>query len=272
MNKVLLSLCLVAAVFVSGCAQSKSGQSMFSAFGGSADVFNPWLNDKLPTSRQLSKDGTTILGSIGGGAQSIQGETRHRPHWKDEVYPIVFGSRTAAHEILVLLDFANPASETLWKEVVNASSRLSPNDVKIVVFGKNSELYGTDLTGLLIWIVHERKGQAMAYLSYALARWNEVKAAQKRQGRVKVFANEYDSTAKTSDLPIHYGCMSRLNPPVRSQDELALSRYNYDAGNINMYQATQVSSYYSAEPPCVIVDGKVLGSARSAEILNALRK
>ncbi|MBQ7586320.1 MAG: hypothetical protein IJU40_08750, partial [Desulfovibrionaceae bacterium] len=171
---------------------------------GGADTFNPWRQKTLPSSRGLSKDGRSIVTSMGGHAQSIQREAAHRPHWREEIYPIVYGSPNSVHEVLVLIDFAKPESESVWKEVVKASQSMSPSNAKIVVFGKNSELYGTDLTGLMIWISHARKGQAMNYLSYALARWNAVKAEQRKLGRVKNFANEYDSTAKTSDYPIHY--------------------------------------------------------------------
>lgn len=48
-----------------------------------------------------------------------------------------------------------------------------------------------------------RPGQAMQYMTYALSRWNEVKAAQKKKGRVAAFNNEYDATAESSDFPIH---------------------------------------------------------------------
>lgn len=34
--------------------------------------------------------------------------------------------------------------------------------------------------GMAIWIAHNRPGQAMSYLTYALDRWNSVKAAQKK--------------------------------------------------------------------------------------------
>ncbi|MBQ3800081.1 MAG: hypothetical protein II837_07290, partial [Treponema sp.] len=148
--------------------ESQQPSVVMNSEAGGADVFNPWRNAKLPQSRHLSKDGTTILGSIGGKEQSIQAEAAHRPHWREEIYPVVFGTPGAAHEILVLLDFSEPASEKIMAEVTKAASSLQPNDTKIVVFGKNRELYGTDLTGLMIWIAYARKGQALPYLNFAL--------------------------------------------------------------------------------------------------------
>ncbi|MCR4667599.1 MAG: hypothetical protein K5657_09995 [Desulfovibrio sp.] len=260
-----------------GCMSSSTsgmkgaGGEVYEATAGGADVFNPWRNDKLPTARSLSKDGSSILGAMGGGAQTIQSEAKHRRFWREEIYPVVFGSPASPHEIIAILDFANPASEKLWSTLVTLSRSLDPKSVKIVVFGKSSELYGTDLMGLFIWINHERKGQGMTALSSMLHRWNEVKSAQKRHGRVKVFANEYDSTAKTSDYPIHYGILSSLRPGVAEADELAVSRYSYDAGNVNMYQATQLANYYGVKGlPTVIVDGDVLGQASEGNIRAAL--
>ncbi|MBO4336008.1 MAG: hypothetical protein J5846_09295 [Desulfovibrio sp.] len=267
-----LIICLCCAV--SACASKSEGQQtdvVMNSEAGGADVFNPWRNAKLPQSRHLSKDGDTILGAMGGREQSIQGEAAHRPHWREEIYPVVFGSTGAAHEILVLLDYSEPASEKIMAEVSKAASSLNPNDTKIVVFGKNRELYGTDLTGLMIWIAYARKGQALPYLNYSLKRWNEVKAAQKAHGRVKTFTHEFDSTAKASDYPIHYSYLQRLTPPVSENDELTLAKYSYDAGNINMFQATQVINYFGiGKLPCVLVDGKILKAVSAKSILEAL--
>lgn len=80
------------------------------------------------------------------------------------------------------------------------------------VFANSKEYYGTDLMGMGIWISHSRPGQAMQYMTYALSRWNEIKAAQKKKGRVLAFNNEYDATAESSDLPIHYSYMTKLRP------------------------------------------------------------
>lgn len=276
--KMRILCCIAALVCVTlfGCAQpthqdTKAEPSVQEKVKG-ADVFNPWRNEKLPSSRHLSKDGDAILGAMGGRAQSIQAEAKHRPYWREEIYPVVFGSPMAAHEILVVLDFANPKSEKMWAEVLAAIKGISEKDTKVVVCGKSSELYGTDLLGLMIWISHQRKGQCLDYLSYALGRWNAVKAAQKSAGHVKVFSNEYDATAKSTDLPIHYTYISRLKPPVAERDELALSRYSYDAGNVNSYQTMQILEYYDAKAPCVIVDGRVLRDASASQIRKSLQQ
>ena len=268
----LLFVCLLFCL-ASCTGSSSSSQGSFLLGAGKPDAFNPWHNAKLPSSLHLSRDGMNIVGSMGGQAQSLQSEASHRPHWREEVYPIVFGSRDAPHEVIALIDFADPKSEKLWDAVLGASRSLDPNAVKIVVLGKSRELYGTELMGMMIWIVQNRKGQAMPYLQYALHRWNEVKAEQKRQGRVRPFVNEYDSTAHSSDFPIHYNYISRLRPPVPEEQELAIVRYSYDAGNVNAYQASQVSSYYGAKSiPCIIVDGTPLSEVTNASLLAQLQK
>ncbi|MCR5812905.1 MAG: hypothetical protein K6G15_00235 [Desulfovibrio sp.] len=276
MRTVFLSSLVFCLCFaVSACASKSENQPsevVMSSEAGGADIFNPWRNAKLPQSRHLSKDGDTILGAMGGREQSIKSEAAHRPHWREEIYPVIFGSTGAAHEILVLLDFSEPASQKIMAEVTKAASSLNPNEAKIVVFGKSRELYGTDLTGLMIWISYARKGQALPYLNFALKRWNEVKAAQKAKGRVKTFTHEFDSTAKTTDYPIHYTYLQRLTPPVPESDELKLAKYSYDAGNINMFQTTQVMNYFGiGKLPCVLVDGKILSAVNASSILAALR-
>ena len=47
-------------------------------------------------------------------------------------------------------------------------------------------------------------------MTYALSRWNEIKAAQKKKGHVVAFNNEYDATAESTDFPIHYSYMAVL--------------------------------------------------------------
>ncbi len=240
--------------------------------GGGANAFNPYMQTKLPNTRELTAEGQRMLGAMGGAMPTIEGEAAHRRNWRDEIYPVVFGERTAPHEILVLLDFSSPRSAEVWKAVVKASRSLSPQQCKIAVFGNSTENYGTDLLGLAIWIAHSRPGQAMPYLTYALDRWNEVKAAQRRAGTVRTFKNEYDATASATDYPIHYGYLSRLRPPVPAADELDVARYCYDAGNVNMYQTTQLCRYYGVnELPAVIVDGRPLGKVSADAILKALR-
>ena len=240
--------------------------------GGGANAFNPYMRETLPNTREFTSEGQQMLGAMGGGHPSLAGEAAHRKNWREEVYPVVFGERTAPHEILVLLDFSSPESAEVWQAVTRASRSLSPKECKIAVFANNTENYGTDLMGLAIWIAHSRPGQAMPYLTYALDRWNEVKAAQRRAGNVKTFKNEYDATVLPTDYPIHYAYLSRLKPPVPASDELRVAKYCYDAGNVNMYQTTQICQYYGVHSlPAVIVDGRVLGKVSADAILKALK-
>ncbi len=271
-------LCL--AVMLMGCGAASNGSSdngadMVQATatpGSGTNAFNPYMTEKLPNTRQTTAEGQSMLGRLGGRAQSIEGEAAHRKNWREEIYPVVFGERNAPNEILVVLNFSNPESENVWKQVVEASKSISPAQCKIVVYGQSSENYGTDLMGLAIWIAHSRKGQAMPWLSYALGRWNAVKAAQRSSGSEKKFTNEYDATATAQDLPIHYGYLSHLKPPVPANQELAVAKYCYDAGNVNMYQAMQVCQYYGVQKvPAVIVDGRVLGKVSAGSILAALK-
>ena len=237
-----------------------------------ANAFNPWMNKSLPNTRTLSAEGMAMVQAMGADRQSIEDEAAYRPHWREEIYPVFFGNKTAPHEIIVLLDFASPDSARVWQAVRDASAKLSPTDAKIAVFAKNSENYGTDLMGMGIWISYERKGQAMDYMSHALSEWNRIKAAQKKQGRSVPFTNEYDATVKPSDLPIHYAYMGKLRPAVPSSQELDVARYCYNAGNVNMYQAVQISRYYGVKRiPAVIADGKVLASPSASDIVSALR-
>lgn len=252
-------------------APAASVQPDAGAPGGKANAFNPYMQSRLPNTRELGAEGQQMLGAMGGALPSIEGEAAHRKNWREEIYPVVFGERTAPHEILVLLDFSSPESVKYWQAVVKASHSLSPQQCKIAVFGNSKENYGTDLMGLAIWIAHSRPGQAMPYLSYALERWNAVKAAQQRAGAVKTFTNEYDATASAEDYPIHYGYLSRLKPPVPASDELNVARYCYNAGNVNMYQAVQICRYYDiSRLPAVVVDGRVLGTVSADAILKAL--
>ena len=240
--------------------------------GGRANAFNPYMHDRLPNTRLMSAEASQMLGKMGARTQSIEGEAAYRGHWRQELYPVVFGDPKAPHEVLVLLDFSAPQSEKVWHAVVEASRSLSPKQCKIAVFGNSRENYGTDLMGLAIWISYSRPGQAMPYLSYALEHWNAVKAAQKRSGGVKPFTNEYDATATATDYPIHYGYLSKLRPPVPARDELAVAKYCYNAGNVNMYQTVQLCRYYGVKSlPAVVVDGKVLGQISAKAIVDAMK-
>lgn len=294
--KKILSLVIVSFFLLAGCAGSVSGTGSGQAAGNAAsqgqdmsgqpgqkvvpggkapsgaNLFNPYLNERLPNLRQTAPQGAELLGMLGGGRQSIEGEAAHRPAWKKELYPVVFGSPTAPHEIIVILDFSAPESAKTWQAVVTASRNLTPSACKVVVFGNSRETYGTDLMGLGIWLAQARPAQAMPWYTYALERWNAVKAAQRAAGKAKQFRQEYDTTVNPGDYPIHYSYLSKLNPPVPEESELDIVRYSYDAGNVNLYQAVQIASYYGIDRlPAIIADGKVLRQPTASAILAAIR-
>lgn len=270
---VLLCCGLLAACGVTGGGSTTDIASTAQADPAARpNAFNPWLNKTLPNTRSLSSEGMAMVRAMGADRQSIEDEAAHRPHWREELYPVFFGNKTAPHEIIVLLDFAASDSARVWQAVREASGKLSPADAKIAVFARNSENYGTDLMGMGIWISYERPGQAMPYMSHALGEWNRIKAAQKKQGRVVPFTNEYDATVSATDLPIHYAYMNKLRPAVPSGQQLDVARYCYNAGNVNMYQAVQICRYYGVKRlPAVIADGRVLTSPSAADIVAALR-
>ncbi len=278
MRALLIPSILILSLLV-GCGMqpaattSPASSSLFSAGSiNGANAFNPYLKSSLPNTRKPTDEGQKMLADLGAAINSIEGEAAHRKNWREEIYPIVFGNANAPKEIIVILDFSSPQSEQVWKEVVRAAKSLSPQQCKIVVYGHSAENYGTDLMGLAIWIAHSRPGQVMPYLSYALNRWNVVKASQKSQGVNKKFVNEYDATASSADYPIHYAYLARLQPPVPANQELAVAKYCYDAGNVNMYQAVQVERFYGVSSlPAVIVDGRLLGRANLQNILDALK-
>lgn len=279
MKKVFLPLLFVF-FMASGCGAEKSGANSAAnaeppagnALASDANVFNPWINSKLPNTREHNAETMQMLQHMGAAELRIEKEAMHRKSWREEIYPVVFGNKDARGEIIAVLDFADRKSAQIWKDVMDASKSINSNDCKIVVFGKNTEPYGTDLTGLAIWIAYSRPNQAMQYLEYALNRWNDVKDSQKSQGTVKKFVNEYDATAKSSDYPIHYSYYSRLKPPVPSDQEMTVGRYCFDAGNVNMYQATQVCKYYNIKSlPAVVVNGRLLNKVSKTAILNALK-
>ena len=122
--------------------------------GGGANAFNPYMHDRLPNTRLMSAEASQMLGKMGAHTQSIEGEAAYRGHWRQELYPVVFGDPKAPHEVLVLLDFSAPQSEKVWHAVVEASRSLSPKQCKIAVFGNSRENYGTDLMGLALSLIH----------------------------------------------------------------------------------------------------------------------
>ncbi|MEE0815772.1 MAG: hypothetical protein U0M13_08925, partial [Desulfovibrio fairfieldensis] len=93
--------------------------------GGGANAFNPYMHDRLPNTRLMSAEASQMLGKMGAHTQSIEGEAAYRGHWRQELYPVVFGDPKAPHEVLVLLDFSAPQSEKVWHAVVEASRSLS---------------------------------------------------------------------------------------------------------------------------------------------------
>lgn len=237
-----------------------------------ANDYNPYMQQKLPNLRQPTPEGKQFLRSIGAHETSLENEAAFRADWKSEVYPVVFGQKTARGEVLVLLDFASPESENVWQAVVGASRSMQAASAKIVVFGNSKEHFGTDLLGFGIWVAASRPGQAMDYFSHALHRWNEVKKAQRAQGMNKPFTNEYDATLTSKDMPVHYAYMRMLKPAVPAEQELTVAKYSYDAGSVNMYQTTQVAKYYGvAQLPAVIVNGRKLDKVSASAILDALK-
>lgn len=272
-NCIVLAVILSFACFLSACGGhgiSSGGQTTIggTAAGGQANAFNPYMQKKLPNTRGLSVEGQ----AFGGQPVTIEAEAAHRPHWREEIYPVVFGRATAPHEILVVLDFAKPQSWTVWQAVAKATTSLSPEACKVVVFALNSENYGTDLMGMAIWHIWARNGQAMAWLDFAFREWHAAKAAQRKSGRAQVFNNEYDS-AVAGGYPIHYRWLMGLKPAVPEQDELRITRYCYDAGNVNMFQTVQINKFYGINSmPAVLVDGKGLSNVSAESIREALAK
>lgn len=239
---------------------------------GKANAFNPFMRNSLPNLRDAGAEGQAMLRQMGGRTVSIEGEAAYRPQWKHEIYPVFYGDPMAPHEVLVLLDFASPQSEKVWRAVVEASRSVSPRQCKIAVFANSGEYYGTDLMGMGIWVSYSRPGQGMAYMTYALSRWNEIKAAQKKaHGRAVAFNNEYDATVSATDFPIHYSYMTKLHPPVAPSEELVVAKYCYNAGNVNLYQAQQIAEFFGIKRlPAVVVDGGVLSSVSAHSILKAM--
>lgn len=238
---------------------------------GEANRFNPWMHDTLPSSHRLSDDGRRLAGATGGRAHGIGGETSHRPNARHELYPVVFGSPLAPQEIIVLLNFADPRSEAVWKDVRKASASLDPNRTKIVVFaygsGNANELYGIDLMGVTIRLVSSRPERAMPWLDHALARWNAIKKSQKAAGHSWPFRIGADAGSFHLAYLAQAGIPVPRRPKLRRDMECEL----YDAGNVNAFQGREVARHYRVDaPPAVIVDGARV-SPDSAAILAALR-
>lgn len=239
--------------------------------GGNGNQYNPYVQSRLPAATP-SEDIMQGIEKMGGKTTTIQDEASHRKYWKEELYPVVFGDKKAPNTIMVLLDYASPQSQQVWNDVVQAVSRMDPNKVQVVVFGNSNEQYGTELMGYGIWVSIMRPKQAMAYYSYTLGQWNDVKRRQAMRGKVRNFQYEFDGIAGDTEMPFVHPFMERLNPPVPHKQQSELLDYAYDAGNVNMYQAVEVKNYYGVQQlPAVIVNDSVLGQVTVANILNALK-
>lgn len=240
--------------------------------GGNANRYNPHVQSRLPVSEQAAEVSQTIE-KYGGKATTIQDEANHRKYWKDELYPIVFGDKKAPNTIMVLLDYAAPQSQQVWATIVQAASRLDPHTVQIVVFGNSKEQYGTELMGFGIWVSIMRPKQAMAYYTYTLGQWNDVKRRQVgARGKSQAFQYEFDGTAGSTERPFVYNFLDGLKPPLPEKQQPEVVKYAYDAGNVNMFQAVEVATYYGVKQwPAVIVNDSVLQQVTVANIVKAVQ-
>lgn len=239
--------------------------------GGNSNPYNPYVQSRLP-SAEPSAEASQAMEKLGGKSTTIQDEASYRKYWKEELYPVVFGDKKAPHSIMVLLDYADPQSQQMWDVVARATSRLDPSKVQVVVFGHSKEQYGTELMGYGIWINVLRPKQAVAYYSYSLSQWNDVKRRQKAsRGKAIPFQYEFDSTAGQTERPFVYNFIDRLSPPVPEKQQSEALKYVYDAGNINMFQAVEIAKYYNVKKlPAVIIDGTVLKQVTEATIQAAV--
>ena len=239
------------------------------ASGGNA--YNPYVQSRLP-GETVEEDKGRMLKEMGARVATLQDEVKHRPHWKEEVYPVVFGERKSANEVLVFLDYAAPQSEVVWQEVVKATKQLNPRTTKVVVLGNSSEKYGTELMGGGVWASYMRPQAAMQYYSYSLNRWNAVKAQQGRKGKPRPFVYEYDATVEATDQPILYTFLGQVQPPVPGKDHVDIVRYAYDAGNVNQFQAVTAARHYGVKKfPAVVVNGATLGQPVAQKIVDAVK-
>lgn len=240
--------------------------------GGNSNRYNPYVQSRLPAAVP-SDEVSQGIEKMGGKNTTIQDEASHRKNWKEELYPIVFGDQKAPNTIIVLLDYAAPQSQQVWNDVVQAVSRMDPNKVQVVVFGNSSEQYGTELMGYGIWMSFMRPKQAMAYFSYTLAQWNDVKRRQTAlHGKTRSFQYEFDGTAGETERPFVYNVIDQLKPPLSDKQQVELVKYAYDAGNINMFQAVELARDYAIRQlPAVIVNDTVLQQVTVPAIVNAIK-
>ena len=91
-------------------------------------------------------------------------------------------------------------------------------------------------------------------------------------GKARRFVTEYDAVASPTDDPMVFQGMSRLNPPVPESQQCDVAQYVYDAGNVNLFQASEAAKYYSVKRlPAVVVDGRVLSSPSASAITGAVK-
>lgn len=261
--RILCGIQILCMLLLVGCGNGAT------ALGG--NKYNPYTQSRLPGGMVEEEKGK-MLKEMGAIASSLQDEVKYRAHWKEEVYPVVFGERKSANEVLVFMDYAAPQSEILWKEVVKATRQMNAKTAKVVVLGNNTEKYGTELMGGGIWASYMRPQAVLQYYTYTLHRWNTVKAQQARKGKARPFVYEYDATVEATDQPILFSFLGQVQPPVPGKDHVDIVRYAYDAGNVNLFQAVSAAQDYGVKTfPAVVVNGKVISQPTAEKITAALK-
>ncbi len=267
MKKVLrLPLALLVCGLISACGlnggqrQRRPDACAQAAPAAKANAFNPWMNKSLPNTRTLSAEGMAMVQAMGADRQSIEDEAAYRPHWREEIYPVFFGNRRPRTSSSCCWTLPRPTAPVSGRPCAMPRPSSRPLTPRSPFLPKIRRTYGTDLMGMGIWISYERKGQAMDYHE-ATPSANGTASRPPRRSRGAACPSPTSTTprSKPTDLPIHYAYMAKLRPAVPSSQELDVARYCYNAGNVNMYQAVQISRYYGVKRiPAVIADGKVL--------------
>lgn len=244
---------------------------VLSSYAYAKNRYNPYMQQRLPTPLH-SDESKAILSALGGHPSTIQDEAAHRKHWREEIYPVVFGNKTAPGEVLVFLDYASPESATLWREVVKATALLNPQTSKVVVFGNSKEHYGTELLGGGIWMSYTYPSKTLEYFTYTLDNWNRAKKRQQQSGVQRRFVYDIDSSFDIGALPILPAYLETLQPPLATEAQARLTDDAYDAGNINAFQAAAAAQYYKAtNMPAVVVNGRLLPNPTVANIVQAVK-
>ena len=93
-----------------------------------------------------------------------------------------------------------------------------------------------------------------------MQRWDSIKQGLKKQGKARPFHNEYDAVLTRKDYPMVFVAMEKcFKPRVAAAEQSNLATYAYEAGNINLFQASEVCRYYELKSQSgLIVDGEVL--------------